>query len=301
MNPLPEQRPIDDIPELLPPPERERLARGQCVTTSVAGPCRVVWHVWPAGENAPRHRPVVLLHGGGGSWTHWVRNILPLADSGRRVLAVDLPGMGQSDLPPHGADADALVEPLAASLQTLLAGEPADVVGFSFGGMTAGLLLAAHPDLAARLVLVGAPAMGVTPERQFQLKGWRHLPTPQEQAAIHRHNLGELMLHDHRLIDGLALQLHIANVPRDRMPRRRLARTDVLARLLPRLRCPVHAIYGAHDALYRQYIHQLEDAFAAAAADFRGLQLIAGAGHWVQFEAPEAFDAALLAALDSRA
>jgi len=54
----------------------------------------------------------VLLHGGGGSWTHWVSNILPLVESGRRVLAVDLPGMGQSDMPPHGSDADALVEPL---------------------------------------------------------------------------------------------------------------------------------------------------------------------------------------------
>jgi pimeloyl-ACP methyl ester carboxylesterase len=291
---------MDDIPALLPAPERERLASGQCVTTTVDGPCRIVWHDWPpAGQGAARRRPVVLLHGGGGSWTHWARNILPLADSGRRVLAVDLPGMGQSGLPPGGTDADALVEPLAAGLQALLDGERADVAGFSFGGMTAGLLLAAHPELAARLVLVGAPAMGVTPERQFQLKGWRHLPTAGEQAAIHRHNLGELMLHDHGLIDGLALQLHIANVPRDRMPRRRLARTDILARLLPRLRCPVHAIYGEHDALYRQYIHQLEDAFAAAAADFRGLKLIEGAGHWVQFEAPEAFDAALLAALDS--
>ena len=32
---------------------------------------------------------------------------------------------------------------------------------------------------------------------------------------------------------------------------------------------------------------------------FRGMQLIEGAGHWVQFEAPEAFDAALERALSS--
>ena len=50
----------------------------------------------------------------------------------------------------------------------------------------AGLLLAAHPQLARRLVLVGAPAMGVVPGRQFELKAWRHLKTPQEQADIHR-------------------------------------------------------------------------------------------------------------------
>ena len=59
----------------------------------------------------------------------------------------------------------------------------------------------------------------------------------------------------------------------------------------------MHAIYGEHDALYKSWIHQLEAAFAATAPDFRGMHLVPHAGHWVQFEQPEAFDAALLAAL----
>jgi len=256
-----------------------------------------VWHVW--GGARPGEPPVVLFHGGSGSWTHWVRNIQPLVAAGRQVIAADLPGFGDSASPPSGGDADALVAPLADGLNRLLGGEPCDLVGFSFGGLTAGLLLAAHPALARRLVLVGAPAMGVTPERQFELKAWRHLPTAAEQAAVHRFNLAALMLKDASLIDGLALDLHVANLQRDRMPRRRLAHTDILARSLPRVRCPVHAIYGAHDALYKAWIHQLEDAFKATAPDFRGLVLIPEAGHWVPFERPEAFDEALLAALGS--
>src|SRR5450830_843873 len=103
------------------------------------------------------------------------------------------------------------------------------------------------------------------------------------------------MLHDTALIDGLeglALQVHVANVMRER-----LAHTDILARSLPALSCPVHAIYGAHDALYKSWIHQLEAAFAASARDFRGMTLIPEAGHWVQFERPEAFHAALMSAL----
>ena len=159
--------------------------------------------------------------------------------------------------------------------------------------MTAGLLLAAHPELAERLVLVGAPAMGVVPNRQFELKAWRHLKAAQDQVDIHRHNLGVLMLHDHGLIDGLALEVHIANVQRDRLPRRRLAHTDVLARSLAAVPCPVHAIYGAHDVLYRNHLPQLQAALARSAPRFGGLQLIDGAGHWVQFEAPDALDAAL--------
>lgn len=257
----------------------------------------MVWHAWGPEGDAP---PVVLLHGGSGSWTHWVRTIGPLAAAGRRVLVPDLPGFGDSALPPTGeGDADALIAPLSAGLAQLTGGVACDLVGFSFGGMTAGMMLAAHPALARRLVLVGAPAMGVTPKRLFELKGWRHLPTAAAQEAVHRHNLTVLMLHDAALIDGLALQLHVANVMRDRMPRRRLSSTDILARSLRQVHCPVHAIYGAHDALYRGWMDALEAAFVASAPDFRGMTRIAGAGHWVQFEAPAAFMAALTAALSA--
>jgi pimeloyl-ACP methyl ester carboxylesterase len=235
----------------------------------------------------------VLFHGGSGSWTHWVHTITPLVDAGRHVLVPDLPGFGDSDPPPEGGDADALLVPLAEGLQGLLGRQAVDLVGFSFGGMTAGMLLAEYPRLARRLVLVGAPAMGVTPERQVELKAWRHLKDPGQQEAIHRQNLGILMLRDTSLIDGLALEIHITNVLRDRMTRRRLARTDILVRSLARVTCPVHAIYGAHDALYKRWIDHLAAAYAGAAPDFRGLALIPGAGHWVQFEAADAFNAAL--------
>ena len=254
----------------------------------------MVWRSW--GNESGALPPVELLHGGSGSWTHWVRNIGPLVAAGRRVIAPDLPGFGESAMPPTGGDADALITPLAEGLTAVLEGAPCDLVGFSFGGMTAGMLLAEHTELARRLVLVGAPAMGVTPDRQFELRAWRHLP-PAEQQDVHRYNLAALMLHDTALIHGLALEIHVANLHRDRMPRRRLAHTDILARSLASVTCPVHAIYGANDALYKSWISQLEAAYKAATPDFRGLTLIPDTGHWVQFERPEAFDEALLVAL----
>ena len=265
-----------------------------------ATPCGagdLVWHVW----GAPRgdQPPLVLLHGGSGSWTHWVRNIEGLVAAGRELWIPDLPGFGDSASPAAGGDADALVEPLAQGLLALFGARACDLVGFSFGGLTAGLLLAAHPGLARQLVLVGAPAMGVVPQRQFALKAWRHLPEA-GQLAAHRYNLAALMFRDAAQIDahdGLALGLHVQNVLRDRMPRRRLAHTDALARALPRVGCPVHAIYGRADALYKEWIVALEGAYAAAAPDFRGMTLIEDTGHWVQFERPEVFEQALLAAL----
>ena len=126
------------------------------------------------------------------------------------------------------------------------------VVGFSFGGMAGALWLAAHPQDAEQLVLVGAPGMGMATSQRVPLKGWRHLPTPEAQNQVHRHNLMALMLEWPTSLDDLALSLHAANVQRDRMPRRRLSSTDIVARALPQLQVPVSAIFGEHDALYRE-------------------------------------------------
>ena len=63
------------------------------------------------------------------------------------------------------------------------------------------------------------------------------------------------------------------------------------------VQCPVHAIYGREDALYRQRQDALLQALHAA-PHFEGLQWIESAGHWVQFESPAAFDAVLLGILD---
>ena len=59
----------------------------------------------------------------------------------------------------------------------------------------------------------------------------------------------------------------------------------------------MQAIYGREDALYRQRQDALLQALHAAPY-FEGLQWIEGAGHWVQFERPAAFDAVLLAILE---
>jgi 2-hydroxy-6-oxonona-2,4-dienedioate hydrolase len=287
------------VPDGLPPDLRQRLA----TAATFATPCGqgwTVWRQWRPDVSAPAGAPpLVLLHGGSGSWTHWALNIAALLDAGREVWVPDLPGFGASDSPPEGGDADALVEPLADGWTRLGASRPADWVGFSFGGMTAGMLAAAQPALVRRLLLVGAPAMGVVPARQFQLRAWRHLPDVAAQASVHQHNLAALMFHDPTRIDALAMEIHVENVWRDRMPRRRLSATDILARTLPGVRCPVHAIYGAHDALYRRYIVELKAAFAHVTPDFRGLTLVPDAGHWVQYEAAAAFNEVLAAVLES--
>ncbi len=280
------------LPDFLPPDLHLALKGAQRVQTRLDG-VTTVWHVW----GGPAQPAVVLLHGGSGSWTHWVRNIAPLRDAGWRVLVPDLPGFGDSDLPPGCTDAPQLPVHLHAGLQQLAPQGPVQIVGFSFGGMTGALWLADHPEDAQTLVLVGAPGLGLTVPERIRLKGWRHLPTVDQQNAVHRHNLMALMFEHRESIDPLALALHAANVARDRMPRRRLSATPVVAEVLPSIRARVSAIYGEHDAMYRERLTEVRDALPQWARNWGQWHTVAGAGHWVQYEAADAFNPQLLAIL----
>ena len=48
---------------------------------------KMVWRVWGEGG-----APLVLLHGGSGSWMHWIRNVEDLSRD-FMVLVPDLPGL----------------------------------------------------------------------------------------------------------------------------------------------------------------------------------------------------------------
>jgi pimeloyl-ACP methyl ester carboxylesterase len=109
-----------------------------------------------------------------------------------------------------------------------------------------------------------------------------------------------LMLQRPESLDDLALSLHTANVQRDRMPRRRLSSTDIVAQTLPKLQARISAIYGEHDALYRGRLPALEAAMQTGAVHWGQWRTVPGAGHWVPYEAAERFDQALLSVLGSK-
>ena len=279
-------------PDYLPTDLRRNLLDGERHITP-CGDGHMVWHVWGEAD-----RPaLVLLHGGSGSWLHWVRNIGPLREAGYRLLVPDLPGFGDSQA--IGPDADSLPTPLHEGLHFLCSHDEVSLVGFSFGGLTAALWLQAYPADAGRLVLVGAPGLGLNSPHRIALKGWRHLAEPAAQDQAHRHNLLALMLHDADKLDALALDLHRDNVTRDRMPRRRLASSGILAQVLPGLPQPLAAVYGQHDALYRERLSEVREALQQLAPAGCLWREVPSAGHWVQYEAPEAFHSALLSVLQS--
>jgi 2-hydroxy-6-oxonona-2,4-dienedioate hydrolase len=280
------------------PAEVQALLENADRLETPCGDGMMAWHVWRPQTLLAARVPLVLLHGGSGSWTHWVRNIADLVASGREVYVPDLPGFGDSAVPAQGSDADALPEPVEQGLLALLGDRACDLVGFSFGAMVGGFLAARFPARVARLVLVGAPGLGIAPMQPVELRGWRHLRDPAEREAVHRSNLAVLMLLHKESIDELALQLHSANVLRDRMKGRRLSRTDALARALLKLQCPVDAIYGSKDVLYLGRMGELAQTLGRV-ANFRSFTMIEDAGHWVQFERAGAFNEALRAMLNA--
>jgi 2-hydroxy-6-oxonona-2,4-dienedioate hydrolase len=265
------------------------------VATRIALPYNsgeLIFRLWGAGD------PVVLLHGGSGSWKHWVKNINALVDDGRQVVIPDMPGFGESAAPLVGQDADVLPSPLEWGLQQIIPNQPYDLVAFSFGSMVAAQMAVRQPDKIKKLILSGSPALGINELRPFKLKPWNDLPAGPARDAIHKHNLGVLMLSSMTAVDDLAIYIHSTNLDADRMKRRRLAYTDFLLKLLRQTSCPVHGIWGALDVLYKDN-HSAVGKALKEAPFFRGLTFIEHAGHWAQYEYAEQFNTALLKALAS--
>jgi pimeloyl-ACP methyl ester carboxylesterase len=167
-------------------------------------------------------------------------------------------------------------------------------VGFSFGGLMSGFLAAKQPALIQRMVLVGVPGLGLS-NNIPNMRGFKVGMTSEERMAIHRNNLLAIMIHDEDNItpDLLAMQEH--NVLRDRLRRRRIARSDALLALQKDWRCQVSGIWGEQDALYQGSLHLLPDLLNGC--DLQQFHVIQGSGHWVQFEAAHTFNETLLQCL----
>ncbi len=251
----------------------------------------MVWRIWGQGP------PLTLLHGGYGSWTHWIRNVAPLAER-YRVLVPDLPGLGESDLPPEPSRPQAIAEIVASGLLSLIgADEAADIAGFSFGGLIGGLVAERLAARARSLVLVGSGGLGIRRGAPIELVSWRDLPDEAARRAAHLENLAILMIADRANIDDIAVHLQVSNATRARLRSRLLSRIPALPVAIPRMSARLHGIWGERDVTAQGKLEEVRRLLQSLqpGADFT---VIPRAGHWVQYEAAEEFDATLFRLLD---
>ena len=267
------------------------------IVASIAGlareirtPCgdgTMVWRAWGAGPS------LALLHGGHGAWSHWIRNVEPLAQC-FTVLAADMPGYGDSARPPEPYSAASIAEIVLRGLDVIVPGsETFHVAGFSFGGVVGGNVAALAGARCASITVVGSNGLGLKRPELAPMGSWRRLKDPDEIRAVHRRNLGILMIADPAKIDDLAVHIQTTNTARTFVASRPISRTGALREGLMRLDgARLNGIWGERDATAGAFLPDRERMFRALQAQAR-FRVIPGAGHWVAYEAPDDFNATL--------
>lgn len=248
----------------------------------------MVWRIWGAGP------ALVLLHGDFGSWTHWIRNVLPLS-RGLQVIVPDMPGYGCSDLPPEPWSPASLAQILSDGIDAVLPGaEPIALAGFSFGGIIAGHLAALRGDRISRLVLLGPGGMALPPTNSgIRLRRLESEMDEAEARSVFRHNLGAMMIADPDKVDDLAVDVQIDNVGRARLRAGAIPSSDSLLLALARVRARLYGIWGERDAFVFPHVAERADVLRRFQRDI-DFRTIPGAGHWTPYEAADAVNAALL-------
>ena len=232
------------------------------------------------GSFLPDRKTLVFIHGSGGNHTDWILQYTPLKNA-FNIAAIDLPGHGQSDGPGE-QDVPAYVGWVKKLLEGLGIAKPV-LIGHSLGAAICLSFAIHHGDSAAAVVPVGGGVrMPVNPAILEGLK--------KDPAAI----------------IGLAAKFSVAKVNRERLSG---LITATLSRVNPEIihgdftacdklditeavagiRIPALVVCGAEDKMTPPALSEYLGKNIPGAE----LALIAGGGHMVMLENPEAFNTAL--------
>src|SRR5262249_32296123 len=98
-------------------------------------------------------RPLLLLPGWPETWWEFRKVMAPLAESGRRVIAVDLPGMGSADKPPGGYDKKSMAATIHGFVREL-GYERVDIAGHDIGSQVAYSFAVNHPEATGKVAML---------------------------------------------------------------------------------------------------------------------------------------------------
>jgi pimeloyl-ACP methyl ester carboxylesterase len=247
--------------------------------------------------------PVVFIHGLGGSWQNWLENIPAMAE-GRRVVALDLPGFGRSEMPADPISITLFAKTVETLAQQLDLGHIA-VVGNSMGGFTAAEVAIRHPDRIERLVLVDAAGISIAEAGKVAQRlgrlivsgGGQELGDPTRilrRPGFIQLAFGAVMRHPTRLKrDFLAEQLTGMGAPGFADSLQALLSYDFRDRLSD-IQVPALVVQGEEDVLVplgdaREFEKRIPHATSLMLAD---------TGHVPMMERPATFNAALLEFLE---
>ena len=223
--------------------------------------------------------PIVLLHGLGSSSNDWLATAQRLARR-HRVILLDLPGHGESDMPePFSLDG------AAVSLDRALAaipGGPVVLVGHSLGGLVAAAEASEHPERIRGLVLVEAALRPQLPEDE-RARALERLDTDY-RGVLHEAYLsfgrdsvqGELLFRRAALLNPLMVQRWI-----------RLAWTGDATEQVTRLTMPVLAVLAERSWGHDESWESVADALGYAGVPHLRGRRIDDCGHFIMLDRPD--------------
>ena len=205
---------------------------------------------------------LVFVHGLGASWQSWLENIPEFARD-HRVVAMDLPGFGGSDLPAGDVSIEYYANWVFRLLDRLGIEEGA-VVGNSMGGFIAAEMAIRRPERVQRLVVVSAAVFWQDYRRaqplvqlarmsdaivaraltrvtddvatRPRLRAWALATAGFRYPHLISPELAHEMVRSARRTDGFLPALEaLADFP--------------LEQELPKISCPALIVWGAHDTL----------------------------------------------------
>ncbi len=237
---------------------------------------------------------LILLHGWNSSHEQWSLNLRRLA-KGFRVIVPDLPGHGDSEIPPdfdYGLEAHIVwLEDFRKALRLKDLG----LVGHSLGGTIAAAYAASHPERVRALVLCATPASGrgLTLRNRipgagtlisltYGLRGSWVLAFMMLRGVYKSENLEKDFVQ--------ANVLEMLKIPRRTLTRTaRLARTTDLRPILASIDAPVLVIVGNKD----RTIRVKEAGILTEGIEGAHLLTVNGVAHCPQCEKPDVFNTAV--------
>ena len=220
--------------------------------------------------------PIVVLHGWGGRIESMWPPITCLR-SDFRVVAIDLPGFGESPVPP-GVWGTADYAEFVLDLMEELGIERAHFLGHSFGAKTSLYIAATQPQRVDRLIAVGASGLTAAPTPKIRAKravsktarvvGKLGPPGKKVREAVYR----KIASQDYKDAGPMRpIMVKVVN--------------EDIAHQLPRIKCSTLLVWGTEDdAVPVRLARQMDSLIPDS-----GLVLFEGAGHFAYLDEQDRF------------
>jgi pimeloyl-ACP methyl ester carboxylesterase len=245
--------------------------------------------------------PVIFVHGLAGQWQNWLENIPRVAQE-RRVLALDLPGHGASEMPREKITISGYggcVHELANHAGV----ERAAVVGNSMGGFVSAEVTIQFPELVERLMLASAAGISSANVHRAPIVTLGRIGSALTAATAARHRkmasrpvtrhlaLALVSRHPARLKPDVAWEALMSGAGRDGFDDGLRANLEYDFReRLQEIRCPTLIVWGENDAVLSV---RDADEFERLIPDSRKV-VMEDTGHIPMVERPKAFNDLLL-------